>query len=328
MLIDERSELLEVRLADVDALSHFNLLRGARCPPQAKAGRRRVTGGPWIVTIGNRGWPATARDPARIVLSFTRRLGRLVSRRRGAISSQSSARVRAHHVLLRRAHRPGELVAEVAVNSARTSGEPMRVTSCADDVVNRFLLLDHEPVCDEAPVAAPRYRFRAHHRDAPAPREREQPAHAAAEFWRAHVVCVVAKARVAPAWARPRILRFRPPACQLRDRLILDTNFGESSSERRLGEVRESARGAQLAYVGEQGDTILSKQCDELRERARGVSDDQDARSCLTAFRALFSRHQDGAARRAARMSRWDQPYMTTPTTMATSSRIQPMQAR
>src|SRR2546421_12822169 len=78
MLIDERSESLEVRLADVDALSRFNLLRGARCPSQAKAGRRRVTGGPWIVTIGNRGWPATARDPARIVLSFTRRLGRLV----------------------------------------------------------------------------------------------------------------------------------------------------------------------------------------------------------------------------------------------------------
>src|SRR5436305_6886401 len=91
MLSDGRSESLEVRLADVDALSHFNPPGGARCPPQAKAGRRRVTGGPWIVTIGNRGWPATVRDPARIVLSFTRRLGRLASRRRGAISKEGRA---------------------------------------------------------------------------------------------------------------------------------------------------------------------------------------------------------------------------------------------
>src|SRR2546430_13262809 len=195
-------------------------------------------------------------------------------------------------------HRPGELVAEVAVTGAAAGVQPMRAAGCADGVLRRFLLLDYEPVCDQAPVAPPRYRFRAHHGDPPAPRKREQPAHAAAELWRAHVVRVVAKACVAPARVRPRVLRFRPPASELRDGLILDAGSGESSPERRLAEVRESAGAAQLAYVGEQSNTILSKQGDELRERARGVSDGQDARSCLTAtFRALFGRHRDAAPR-------------------------------
>src|SRR2546429_7276412 len=46
-----------------------------------------------------------------------------------------------------------------------------------------------------------------------------------------------------------------------------------------LGEVRESPGPTQLAYVGERGNTSLRKQSDELGERARGVSDGQDARS-------------------------------------------------
>jgi len=54
----------------------------------------------------------------------------------------------------------------VAVTEARASGEPMCATSRTDNVIDRFLLLDHEPVGNQAPVAAPRYRFRAHHRDA------------------------------------------------------------------------------------------------------------------------------------------------------------------
>jgi len=145
----------------------------------------------------------------------------------------------------------------------------------------------HERIADKRPVAPPRHRLGAHQCARLRFRQLHRPLEPLFKFLRPHVIGESAKARIVPAEVS-RIRLGVPQSAQLFQVNIRNSRGTQLRPERIAIELRIVTRARHGADIDYATNPIRFEKLNELRERARGMSDSENR---LLLLRFLWHGH-------------------------------------
>ena len=151
------------------------------------------------------------------------------------------------------------------------------VVDILEDMFDMSALCD-EVVADQTAVASPVNTFRAHDGGPLRAGGLPQPCECVLEVRSHHVIGIVAKAFVAPAFVRGGGLRLllRPSAAEPLKPAIGNTCCGARRCQVFLTEMRKGTRAWEAAHISQQRDLMLREQIDEMIQGMIGVADGPD----------------------------------------------------
>ncbi len=127
-------------------------------------------------------------------------------------------------------------------------------------------------------MASPRYRFSAHHRYWSSSGELEELLQAPLKIFSQHVVCVAAKARIAPGLVGRALPDALAQTAEARQVSVMDSCLPQRIAQLGAVELRIPAGSGEGPDVRERFDAVQLKQLDEIPLLTRRVPNRKDPR--------------------------------------------------